>query len=226
MSETAERRGHPSLLVLQIAFFLFGLIALGYSGYSYLENYFVQSYENWAFEQELAGAEPSVAGYLGSFVGVEQKPVRRPEDAKPRAIESRPWSGRIAIPRLKLSAMVLHGVDNRTLRRAVGHIPGTAAPGQPGNVGLAAHRDTFFRALRNVRRNDLIRIESLDGVYQYQVDSIQIVAPDRVDVLEASSEPTLTLVTCYPFDFVGRAPERFIVRARQITPSPVHHRGS
>src|SRR5688572_17301086 len=107
-----ERRVHPSLLVLQIAFFLFGLIALGYAGYSYLENYFVQSYENWAFEQELAGAEPSVAGYLGSFVGKEPTPIRRPEDAKPRAVERRAWSGRIAIPRLKLSAMVLHGVDN------------------------------------------------------------------------------------------------------------------
>jgi len=113
--------------------------------------------------------------------------------------------------------MILEGVDHETLRRGVGHIPGTALPGEPGNIALAGHRDTFFRALRNIRKDDEITLETLDGSYRYRVDLIQIVAPDQTGVLDNSGEPTLTLVTCYPFSFVGAAPQRYIVRARRIS---------
>jgi sortase A len=127
--------------------------------------------------------------------------------------------GRLDIPRLNLSVMVREGADERTLSRAVGHIPGTALPGKIGNVGLAGHRDTFFRALRNIREDDTIELETTSGSFRYVVKSTKIVTPRDVSVLEASGGETLTLVTCYPFYYVGSAPKRFIVHASQMTPT-------
>jgi sortase A len=112
--------------------------------------------------------------------------------------------------------MVLEGDDASTLQWGVGHIPGTALPGRPGNVGIAGHRDTFFRPLKDVRKNDLIILQTLGGTYRYRVESFETVEPDDTEVLESSNQPSLTLVTCYPFDFVGAAPKRFIVRARAV----------
>ena len=130
--------------------------------------------------------------------------------------------GRILVPRLQLSAMVREGVGDETLRRAVGHIPSTALPGQVGNVALAGHRDTFFRKLRDIRKTDKIVVSTLQGNYDYQVESVKIVTPRDVSVLRAiPGEQVLTLVTCFPFNYVGAAPKRFIVRAKQIdTNSP------
>jgi sortase A len=124
--------------------------------------------------------------------------------------------GRIDIPRLGVSAIVLEGVGRTTLRRAVGHIPGTALPGEPGNVGISGHRDTFFRPLRNIQRNDIITLTTLLGEYRYRVLSTRIVSPENVAVLDRSTDEILTLVTCYPFYFVGSAPNRFIVRAERV----------
>jgi sortase A len=124
--------------------------------------------------------------------------------------------GRIEIPRLDLSVIVMEGVEGTTLRRAAGHIPGTALPGQTGNVGIAGHRDTLFRELRNIRRNDLITLVTPLGEYRYRVVSTKIVTPRDVTVLDPDGNEILTLVTCYPFYFVGSAPDRFIVRAERI----------
>jgi sortase A len=124
--------------------------------------------------------------------------------------------GRIEIPRLGVSSLVLEGVTAPTLRHGVGHIPGTALPQGPGNVGLAGHRDTVFRAVKDVREGDVITLDTLAGTYQYKVDWTQIVDPDDIAVLAASGRPELTLVTCYPFYYVGAAPRRFIVRAHQL----------
>jgi sortase A len=129
--------------------------------------------------------------------------------------------GRIEIPRLLLSAVVVEGTDKTTLRRAVGHIPGTALPGQPGNVGLAGHRDTFFRPLKDLKIKDEVQVSTLYGDFKYEVESIRVVEPDNVGVLASSEENVLTLVTCYPFYYVGPAPKRFIVRARQVSPQTV-----
>ncbi len=126
--------------------------------------------------------------------------------------------GRIEIPRLQLSVVVIEGIDRTTLRRAVGHIPGTALPGRPGNVGLAGHRDTFFRPLKDLKVRDEILLSTLNGNYKYVVVSITIVDPEDVGVLAASRENVLTLVTCYPFYYVGPAPQRWIVRAAQVSP--------
>ena len=126
--------------------------------------------------------------------------------------------GRIEIPRLALSVVVVEGVDRISLRRAVGHIPGTALPGEDGNVGLAGHRDTFFRQLKDVKIDDEIQVSTLTGNFKYRVVSLKIVDPENVGVLAPSAENVLTLVTCYPFYFVGPAPKRWIVRARQVSP--------
>ncbi len=126
--------------------------------------------------------------------------------------------GRIEIPRLGVSAVIRAGSDARTLRLAVGYIPGTALPGEGGNIGLAAHRDTFFRRLRDIRADDEIRIVTPDGTFTYTVERTNIVGPRDTWVLDRTAEPTLTLVTCYPFTYVGSAPQRFIVRAALRTP--------
>ena len=121
--------------------------------------------------------------------------------------------GRIEIPRLGVSAMVTEGTSIMVLRRGVGHISGTALPGQPGNVGISGHRDTFFRPLRNIRSKDLITLTTVLGTYRYQVVSTRIVSPSQVSVLDPGKSEMLTLVTCYPFYFIGSAPNRFIVFA-------------
>jgi len=131
---------------------------------------------------------------------------------------SRALIGRIDVPRLKLSALAREGVDTRTLRGSAGHVPGSALPGEAGNAAFAAHRDTFFGPLQGVRRGDEIAITTPHGEYRYVVSSTRIVDPEDVSVLRASNEPTLTLVTCYPFDYIGSAPQRFIVTARLVTP--------
>jgi len=122
--------------------------------------------------------------------------------------------GRVEIPRLHLSVVVMEGDDDATLARAVGHVPGTALPWESGNAVLAGHRDTFFRPLRNLRDGDEIRVTTIRGTFPYRVISTEIVEPDDVSVLAPTASRSLTLVTCYPFLYVGRAPQRFIVHAR------------
>lgn len=136
--------------------------------------------------------------------------------------------GRLKVDRLGIQSIIREGAGEETLRLSLGHIPGTAFPGQPGNVGIAGHRDAEFRALRDVKTKDLIEVQTSSGKYVYSVESTQIVKPTDVTVLNAASYPELTLVTCYPFYYVGSAPDRFIVKARQITPmhSPEKRRTS
>jgi LPXTG-site transpeptidase (sortase) family protein len=126
--------------------------------------------------------------------------------------------GRIEIPRLGISAIIAEGTDNATLKRAVGHLPSTAQPGQGGNVGLAAHRDGLFRGLGRVRKNDLIRVVTPGGSFGYRVAYGIVVGPHRVDLLDSTAVRSLTLITCYPFHWIGHAPKRFVVRAVQFEP--------
>ena len=112
--------------------------------------------------------------------------------------------------------MVVEGAGHRDLKRAAGHIPGTAFPGTGGNTGIAAHRDTFFRPLRFIRISDSITVTTPQGAFVYRVVSTQIVKPDQIQVLSPTQAEALTLVTCYPFNFVGPAPRRFIVRAERV----------
>jgi sortase A len=121
--------------------------------------------------------------------------------------------GRLEVPRLGMSAIAREGADAKTLRRAVGHVPDTALPGERGNAAFAGHRDTFFRKLQHVRTGDEIIITTGEGRYEYVVHEIQVVKPRDVWVLDPTADPTLTLVTCHPFNYIGSAPNRFIVRA-------------
>jgi sortase A len=128
--------------------------------------------------------------------------------------------GSLSIPRLGLSTVVVEGVGDRDLNLAAGHIPGTSFPGQRGNVGIAGHRDTVFRPLRGIRKDDAITVTTLSGEFRYRVVSTKIVEPDHVQVLFPAKTETLTLVTCYPFNFVGPAPQRFIIQAERLLVNP------
>jgi len=124
--------------------------------------------------------------------------------------------GRLEIPRLGVSAMITEGVDKKALARGIGHIPETSFPGELGNVALAAHRDTYFRRLKDIALGDRIRLSTPGGVILYEVEWVQVVEPNRTDLLESTPDPELTLVTCYPFHWVGNAPKRFVVRCRRV----------
>jgi sortase A len=180
------------------AFLIIGISALSYVGYSLLDARLYQADQTRQFEQALKGATLARAESPG-IAGREGSPL-----------------GRIEIRQIGLAAMILEGTGEKTLQRAVGHIQGTPAPGQGGNVALAGHRDTFFRGLRKIRQNDEITLTTLGGSYRYRVDSTKVVAPENIEVLDADNGDILTLVTCYPFSFVGSAPKRFIVRAHRL----------
>jgi sortase A len=145
----------------------------------------------------------------------------QPNGTTPQAVDMPPATvGKIEIPALGLATRVLEGDDARTLRLAVGHIPGTAVPGSSGNVGLAGHRTTFFRSLQKINVGDEIRYSTLAGTFTYRVVSLRVVLPSAIEVLDSTQRPTLTLVTCYPFHSIGAAPMRFIVHAEMVPASP------
>ena len=131
----------------------------------------------------------------------------------------------LRIPRIGLEVAVLEGTDDWTLNRAVGHIEDTARPGASGNAGIAGHRDGFFRGLKDIRTGDGIEIETVGRVERYQVERTWVVDPEDVSVLDPTTVPSITLVTCYPFYFVGSAPQRFIVRAVR-TETALRQKGS
>ena len=192
-----KRRARVWLRVFQYFFLVAGIAILGYCAYAWLDARVYQRNEERSFEEMTHSAPPRLPGKV-------PPPV-------PHAV-----LGKIDIQEVGISAMIAEGVDHGTLKRAVGHIPGTALPGEDGNIVLAAHRDTFFRPLRNIQKGDEIALTTWNGAFRYRVESIQVVGPDDVGVLQPTSLPTLTLVTCYPFYFVGSAPKRFIVRAGLI----------
>lgn len=241
-----------SLLWLRTALLILGLCAIGYYGYSASNEYIYQAYQNWAFDQQIAGRKVAFADYLrektpfGFLVGektAEPTPVNPPQ---PTAPAQGALLGRVEISRLNLSAMVREGVDAKTLSLAVGHVPSTALPGQAGNFAIAAHRDTLFRALKDIRKDDLVTFQAPTGSYTYQVMATEIVKPSEVSVLRPDGGgliaqtpdaktpgKLLTMITCYPFYYVGSAPKRFIVEAKLVSsdgvskflPSEAHDTG-
>ena len=195
--------------VARCFFLVVAIVCLGIYGYAYLERTLYQTYASRAFDQtaDRAAAEPASNDKIAP---VGRRSVRY----------STALIGRLSVPRVHLSAMVREGVGRDTLQLAVGHIPATALPGQAGNVAVAGHRDTFFRELKNLNTGDEIRFSTLHGDFKYEVESLLVVEPENVAVLAPSSGNVLTLVTCYPFSYIGAAPKRFIVRARQVSPQP------
>ncbi len=187
---------------------LVGLLCVGYFLYTYAEAQLYQAFEDRELDKILN--DTAATGTSGK---PREETAPAPRVAPRRTFAAGSTVGRIEIPRLGVSAVIRAGSDARTLRLAVGYIPGTALPGDRGNFGLAGHRDTFFRKLRDINPDDEIRIVSQDGVFTYFVQRTSIVMPQDVWVLDPTNDPTLTLVTCYPFNYIGSAPKRFIVRA-------------
>jgi sortase A len=130
-----------------------------------------------------------------------------------RPVASGQWLARLEAPSVQMTATVLEGTDGRTLRRGAGHIESTPLPGSAGNVGIAGHRDLTFRPVRNLKVGDPLSLTTAEGVYEYRITGMRIVAPENVEVLDPTEKPSLTLVTCYPFNYIGNAPKRFIVHA-------------
>jgi len=178
--------------------FITGIVALGYVGFTLLEARLYQVSAKRSLESQIQRA-------------------KEPHDAQPiPALKTGDVLGRMDIPRLGISVAVLQGTSSRMLRRGAGHIEGTPLPGETGNSGIAGHRDTFFRELKDIRRNDEIQLQTATGLLRYEVDWVKVVEPNDTTVLEPSTVgSTLTLVTCYPFYFVGAAPKRFVVRAHK-----------
>ena len=176
-------------------FLAFGLLALGYAGFVFADSYTYQALEMKKFEPPGLLYEPHML-LEGEVVG------------------------EIQVPRLDLNVMVVQGDSPASLRRAVGHLSKSALPGEWGNVALAGHRDTFFRPLRDIRLGDEIRFTTSVRSFEYVVESIEVVAPTDIRVLEPSTGHDLTLLTCFPFYYVGPAPKRFVVRAREVDGMP------
>ena len=175
-------------------FFLFaGVLAASYAAYIIADTEAFQAVALRKFNHSVPLAEPHVP-IIGEVIG------------------------EIEIPTVAIKAVILHGDSPELLRRGVGHLPETPMPGEWGNVALAGHRDTFFRSLRQIRPGDVITLRTTGGAFQYRVESIRVVSPMDIGVVASSNRHELTLVTCFPFDYVGAAPNRFIVRAFEVGP--------
>jgi len=201
----AQRR--TVLIWCQYVLLFVGFSALGYCAITAVE---ASRYQDWARGQmqkaSLVPAEPPTTRSSGG----------KSQSMPLRLASGMPPVGRIDIPQVHISAIVAEGTQPRVLQVAVGHIPGTALPGQTGNVVLAAHRDTLFRRLGELKPGDLIRVTVPGRQYLYRVRFTDVVLPNETWVLEPSTGQLLTLVTCYPFYYVGPAPKRFVVRARRL----------
>jgi len=149
-----------------------------------------------------------------SEVGLASWPIKRVQGYKDSLLEKvdTPLAV-LRIPKIRLEVPVFNGTDDLTLNRGVGRIAGTAQVGAGGNLGIAGHRDGFFRGLKDISRGDVIELVRRGQIDFYVIDGIRITKPEDVSVLESTPAPMLTLVTCFPFDFVGSAPKRYIVRA-------------
>jgi sortase A len=183
---------------LQWFFLLLGIFCLGLYGFFKVEAYFHQQELESMLEMERPEAEPPEA----------EPPHVTATTPTRRRLQEGDLFGRLEIPRLNMSVMVMEGVSDRTLRLGVGHIPGTP-------LGIAGHRDSFFRPLKDIKKGDKIKFATVEGTIDYHVTSTQIVGPNDTYVLDNKSEDDLTLVTCYPFYYIGSAPKRFIVQAEK-----------
>jgi sortase A len=174
----------------------FGVAALAYAGGTAAYAGIYQRYQSWKFNREIAVLED-----------------RAPVVEKAVDLREGDLVGKLEVPRIGISVMVLQGIEQHTLTVGAGHVPGTPLPDADGNVAIAAHRDTFFRKLESILPGDSIRVVMVRRTYEYVVDSTEIVDPEDTRVMESRALPELTLITCYPFYFVGAAPKRFVVHA-------------
>jgi sortase A len=197
-----QRAARPLACVLFIA----GILALARVAYVSVDARLYQANEHRRLEDARASG-PAREDVPDAGSALALSPAPREGDA----------IGEIHIPRIGLTAIVVQGDSAAILRRAVGHLAETALPGEPGNVVLAAHRDTFFRPLEQIRAGDTITLRTRDRDLTYQVEWSTVVGPNDLEVLQRTDQDTLTLITCFPFSHLGPAPDRFIVRAREAS---------
>jgi len=198
---------------LERVLFLIGIVCLGIYAYAFVDARITDRVENRRLEEAIRRHQQQAAAETDSFSAFHPQRTPPGPPAPPLKLSEGELVGRLEIPRLGVSTIVLEGVGSRTLRRGIGHIPGTGFPSPAANVGIAGHRDTFFRPLKDIQKDNVIQLRTPEGTFRYQVDWTRIVQPEEAQVLDDPG-PALTLVTCYPFYYVGSAPKRFIVRAR------------
>jgi sortase A len=209
----ARRAVRAGLRLLEAGLAVLGVACLVAYGASCARTSYTQSTQSEAFDLALEARAEQIRHETHDHSEWSAARIAAYEESLSRPVEA---LGRLEIPAADVSVMVLEGTDETTLDRAVGRIPGTARVGEDGNLGIAGHRDGFFRGLRHVEAGDEIILTTLDGVARYRIEKTRVVSPKQVEVLAKTEEPTLTLVTCYPFYYVGDAPERFIVQARRV----------
>src|SRR5580704_272211 len=204
-----------------------GLALLTFYGAAHILEFLLYRVSMYQFESlkpRLANPNPTttravspapLAAPVPSFFAWSKQRIKQYEDSL--AVHLEPPLAVLRIPRINIEAPVLEGTDDLTLNRGLGRIAGTAHFGETGNIGIAGHRDGFFRELKDIQLGDRIEMETPRGTSTYTVDHLQIVKPTDVQVLQSAGTATLTLVTCYPFHFVGTAPRRFIVRAKLVS---------
>jgi len=194
-----------------------GVVLLGWVGLVWADGQIYQSRAEQRLEQALSSRAAAsselpreLPGDDPGAVGEDASPIPESPDLPDGLV------GRLEIPRLDLSVIVSEGTSASVLRRGAGHLTATPPPGNHGNVAIAAHRDRHFRPLKDIAPGDEVLLTTLDGTFRYRVAWTGVVDPTDVYVLDPTDEPVLTLLTCYPFYFVGHAPQRFVVRARQV----------
>jgi len=201
MSRFLRRATRVAALLLILA----GLVALAYAAYVVIDARAYQASAHHELESTRQQASAALSDRDPLFSSTA------PSVAEGASI------GEIRIPRLGLTAIVAEGESTAVLQRAIGHLAETALPGESGNVVLAGHRDTLFRPLRLIRIGDAIALNTQYGDFEYVVEWTEVVGPEDVDVVQSTGRSTLTLITCFPFSYVGPAPERFVVRARETS---------
>jgi sortase A len=215
----AQGKGRRKVMrLIEIALLAFGIVLAGFFVAARIDSVVVSRQALESFEAAppipappAAAGSPETDAPAPDFSAWDQQRVRAYE----RAAANRTGApiAVLEIAKIGLTAPVLEGTDGLTLNHAVGRIAGTAWPGERGNIGLAAHRDGFFRGLKDIKIGDAIELRTRNGKDIYTVDHFQIVSPRDVNVLQPQPEPSLTLVTCYPFYYIGSAPKRFVVTA-------------
>jgi LPXTG-site transpeptidase (sortase) family protein len=204
-SRRPAKRRSGLLRVLAYLLVIAGGAAIGWCAAMIADGQIAQWVARQQLEKTLSDADSSSTH---PYLPLAKHSMVTPENGTPLA--------ELSIPRIGLSVVVLQGSDEHTLRQGVGHIESTPLPGEAGNVGIAGHRDSYFRPLRNVQVGDDIMLETPAGSVHYRVSSYRVVNPSEISVIHPTSDPVLTLVTCFPFYFVGAAPDRFIVRATLV----------
>jgi LPXTG-site transpeptidase (sortase) family protein len=210
----SRKRTQRVLCTTERLLFGFGLVCLAVYGSACAERTFFQSFAAQDFDREL---EQVLRDEVHDQHEWSVERVARFDATRVDEVQA---LGRLEVPSAGVSVMVLEGTDDDTLNRAVGHIEGTALPDEDGNLGIAGHRDSFFRGLRHVEKGDRISLATHQGLARYEVTEISIVRPSDIEVLDPTDQAAITLVTCYPFYFVGKAPKRYVVRADRVEFEP------